>query len=206
MGRLNVLNQNKDSPWAIRVGFWDLLTFPYLLVSHTGSTSLWADRGGGGKCFLIFMVETSKSWAFILAEGTQDGSDLHSWESLPTRVMEQRDNFCGPVWIAVAVSLLSLLVNYLSFDLETSSKQFCCACSLKATADKTSFEVFRKELDTEHLFWARSVCHAEPLFCSYIAFQICFCLLVLLKQNGKIYEKRNMDLNKFMSVRMGLPF
>lgn len=49
-------------------------------------------------------------------------------------------------------SPFTLPVGKLSFDLETSLKQLCYVCSLKGIADKTSFEGFRKEHDTENLF------------------------------------------------------
>jgi hypothetical protein len=65
-----------------------------------------------------------------------------SSEILPTGEMEKRDNFSGSVGSNGSVTLLSLLVNYLSFDLQTVS----CTCSLKGIVDQTSFEVFRKEL------------------------------------------------------------
>lgn len=62
-------------------------------------------------------------------------------------------NSSGSVDNNGSISLLSALVDYLSFDLEASLKHpCCCACSLKGIADKTSFEVFREEGDTGNLF------------------------------------------------------
>lgn len=48
----------------------------------------------------------------------------------------KKDHPTGSMDSSGIVGLLCLLVNYPSFDLETSIKQLCCACSLKGIADK----------------------------------------------------------------------
>lgn len=88
-----------------------------------------------------------------------------------------------------SVSLLSLLVNYLLFDLDTSLKQLCCACSLKGIADKTSFEVFRKSMIR------RISCKVDlpPCSTSFLLLHS-LCSPVLLKQNGENYGKEENEL------------
>lgn len=71
---------------------------------------------------------------------TQDGLNLYFWEMLLIRMLEKKDHPTGSMDSSGIVGLLCLLVNYPSFDLETSIKQLCCACSLKGIADKTSLE------------------------------------------------------------------
>lgn len=71
---------------------------------------------------------------------TQDGLNLYFWEMLLIRMLEKKDHPTGSMDSSGIVGLLCLLVNYPSFDLETSIKQLCCVCSLKGIADKTSLE------------------------------------------------------------------